>query len=264
MASISEFISNVGKLGFTKANRYELFVHPPIAVNNIREMGSQDLRFRVPSITLPQKSLATTETKVYGPVRQAPYSTTYDQLTFSIYLSEGLKEREWFENWMHYVIDYQDHKIRYSTEYNGKLKLLVFNEKDVLMSVHEFQDAFPLSIGEVSFAYGNDDVAQCQITMSYLKYSSETVLENRTTETGQFSSGYPANSPVSSLPFATLDQLAERAGRDYVGEFRTTVGNNIQGQVTNLQSQVSQRFQATQNQINNRISNLRSSFRIPF
>ena len=75
------------------------------------------------SVNLPSKSIATTETKVYGPVRQAPYSTTYDQLTFSMYLSKDLRERKSMENWMHYIVDYDNHKIRYLNDNYRQIKL---------------------------------------------------------------------------------------------------------------------------------------------
>lgn len=170
MGSITDFVSEINKTGFSRANRYEMVFVVPTAVNGLSPGLSRSLTYRIASVNLPSKSIATTETKVYGPVRQAPYSTTYDQLTFSMYLSKDLRERKSMENWMHYIVDYDNHKIRYLNEYKGSIYLSVFDEQDTRTAYYHFMEAFPLSIGEVSLAYANEDVAQCQITMSYRKY----------------------------------------------------------------------------------------------
>lgn len=170
MGSITDFVSEINSTGFSRANRYEMMFIVPTAVNGLSPGLSRSLTYRIASVNLPSKSIATTETKVYGPVRQAPYSTTYDQLTFSMYLSKDLRERKSMENWMHYIVDYDNHKIRYLNEYKGSIYLAIFDEQENQTASYHFMEAFPLSIGEVALAYANEDVAQCQITMSYRKY----------------------------------------------------------------------------------------------
>lgn len=172
MASIDDFIANISKDGLTQANRYELLITPPpvsflLSPNNF-------LKFRVPSITMPGKTIATTETKIYGPVRMAPYTTTYDQLTFNIYLSDNLYERDWFEDWFHQVIDFTTHKISYYDDYVApKAFLKTYDRNDEEKHSITFENLYPLSIGPVEYAYANEEPAQCQITMFYRKYRSE-------------------------------------------------------------------------------------------
>tara|TARA_B110000211_G_scaffold141438_1_gene161546 strand:- start:4165 stop:4821 length:657 start_codon:yes stop_codon:yes gene_type:complete len=177
MANVQDFVSELSESGFTKANRYELvFVAP--SMKNLMTAGDNtkiqnSLRYRCASVSLPSKSLATTETKIYGPVRKAPYTTTYEDLNISIYLSEDLSERTFFEDWMHYVIDYDTNRVRYFSDYSSSdLKLLTFNEAGQMTHQFEFEGAFPISIGEIQYSYANDEVAQIQIGIAYRKYIS--------------------------------------------------------------------------------------------
>ena len=172
MASIDDFIANIGSQGLTQANRYELRLTPP----NIGYLPSETnfLKFRIPSISLPGKSISTTETKIYGPIRMAPYTTTYDQLTFSVYLSENLYERDWFENWFHQVIDFNTHKISYYNDYVAPMaEFLTIDKRGKEVHKVRFENLFPITIGPVEYAYANEEPAQCQITMFYRKYRSE-------------------------------------------------------------------------------------------
>ena len=183
MASIDEFVANIGSGGFTHTNRYELTLQPPLG---LFFGSSRFLKFRVASVTMPGKTISTTETKIYGPVRMAPYTTTYDQLTFNLYLNEKLSERDWFENWFHQVIDYNTHKVSYYTDYIAKeANLITYNQSNEKTHKAIFTDLFPITIGPVEYAYGNEEVAQCQITMTYRKYRSEW-SENEEQDTREF------------------------------------------------------------------------------
>jgi len=177
MANVQDFVSEISQSGITKANRYELVFTAP-SMKNLVTAGDNtkiqnSLRYRVASVSLPSKSLATTETKIYGPVRKAPYTTTYEDLNISIYLSEDLSERSFFEDWMHYVIDYDTNRVRYFKDYSSSdLKLITYGESGQKTHQFEFEGAYPISIGEIQYAYANDDLAQIQIGIAYRRYIS--------------------------------------------------------------------------------------------
>ena len=177
MGNINTFIANVTKSGLSRANRYELLIAAPSisALGNFASISDSDfLRFRVKNVSLPGKSIATTETKIYGPIRLAPYNITYDQLSFSVYLSNNFRERTYFENWMHYVFDYDTNRLRYYKEYSSSdMKLMIMNEKNETTETYTFEESYPLSVGEVALAYENEEVATCDISMTYRKYIPE-------------------------------------------------------------------------------------------
>ena len=178
MANMDKFIANIKSGGLSRANRYELLITAPSisALGNFANNGgAEQLRYRCSTVSLPSKSIATSETKIYGPVRLAPYQITYDQLSFSVYLSDDFRERQYFEDWMHYVIDYDTHRIRYYKEYSASdMQLLVMDETNKVTNTYVFEESYPLSVGEVSMSYSNEEPATCDISMTYRKYISKT------------------------------------------------------------------------------------------
>ena len=171
MANMDKFIANIKKGGLSRGNRYELLITAPsiAALANFADNnGTEQLRYRVATVGLPSKSIATSETKIYGPVRLAPYQITYDQLSFSIYLSDDFRERQYFEDWMHYVVDYDTHRIRYYKDYSASdMQLLVMDETNKVTNTYVFEESYPLSVGEVSMSYSNEEPATCDISMTY-------------------------------------------------------------------------------------------------
>jgi len=175
MANIDTFIANITKGGLSRANRYELVITAPSisSLGNFAKgtLGDENFRFRVKNVSLPSKSIATSETKIYGAIRMAPYNITYDQLPLTVYLSDDFKERTYFENWMHYIFDYDTNRLRYYKEFSSSdMKLMVMNEQNQVTQTYTFEEAYPLSVGEVTLAYENEDVATCDISMTYRKY----------------------------------------------------------------------------------------------
>ena len=175
MANIDTFVANITKSGLSRANRYELVITAPSvsSLGNFSKgtLGDENFRFRVKNVSLPSLSIATSETKIYGPVRLAPYNITYDQLPFTVYLSDDFKERTYFENWIHYIFDYDSNRLRYYEAYSASdMKLMVMNEHNQVTETYTFEEAYPLSVGEISLAYENEEVATCDISMTYRKY----------------------------------------------------------------------------------------------
>ena len=185
MGNMNNFIANIKKGGLSRGNRYQLVITAPSipSLGNLSDSVAkgEQLRYRVSTVSLPGKSIATSETKIYGPVRLAPYQITYDQLSFSVYLSDDFRERQFFEDWMHYVVDYDTHRIRYYKDYSASdMQLQVMDETNKVTNTYVFEESYPLSVGEVSMSYSNEEPATCDISMTYRKYISKSSY----TETG--------------------------------------------------------------------------------
>jgi len=184
MTNVANFSAEILENGLSKGNRYELqIVAPSIVARQMPDSTDVErkMRFRVDSLQLPSKSLATTETKIYGPVRAAPYATTYEDLTFTVYCSNDLSERTYFENWMHYIINYDNNRVRYYADYSSSdMRVIVFDDTGAKTNSYIFDGAFPVALGALSLSYANDAPLQTEVTMSYRKYISENSYHVKT------------------------------------------------------------------------------------
>jgi hypothetical protein len=222
--SIETFKSNITQSGVTKANRYELRILAPPAAPGIGMDGRlRDIVARVDSVELPGKSLATTEVKYYGPPRKSPYGMTYEDLNFSIVLSSNLLEKEVFGAWMDYIFSYDDATLQYYKNYSTTIEFIAYGERDPSTPLYKvvFEEAFPLSIGSVQFAYGNDEFARLPVTFAYRKWGREELNAESKNNTP-----YPLPSGNES-----------RTGNKQLEAVARTIRNSIEGQIDRKISQ---------------------------
>lgn len=173
MFNPDSFTSSIQKGGLSRGNRYKLSISLPIDFASATGIV-RDITFRINSVDLPGKQIATNEVKIQGPVRKMPYATIFEDLNFSVMLSENLVERKLFSTWMDFAYDPSTSYVGY---YNNIVAPATFeaygqNSETSLYKL-KFQDAYPISIGGINFAYGNEDIAVLPVTMSYRKYELE-------------------------------------------------------------------------------------------
>ena len=194
--SINQFTSRVSN-DLLIPNKYTLKINlPPSAITSELNGMARDISLRIDSLELPGKNLATEEVQYYGPPRKTAYGMIYEDLTFNVYLSRDLKERDFFSAWMDLVFDYNTSHVSYYDEIKSKCTFESYDaslneeknvntspnvrnrlnatendelEKYVKYSV-DFEEAYPISIGQISYAYSAEDVARLPVTMAYRKW----------------------------------------------------------------------------------------------
>jgi hypothetical protein len=194
--SINQFTSRVSN-DLLIPNKYTLKINlPPAATGSGLSGMARDISLRIDSLELPGKQLATEEVQYYGPPRKSAYGMVYEDLTFNVYLSKDLKERDFFSAWMDLVFNYNTSHVSYYNEIISKCTFESYDaslneEKNVNTSSNvrnrlnatendqlenyvkysvDFEEAYPISIGTITYAYASDEIARLPVTMAYRKW----------------------------------------------------------------------------------------------
>ena len=80
-------------------NKYVMEIPAPPVLAGGDQNDLRQIAVRVSSLELPGKQLATSEVKYYGPFRKSPYATLYEDLNFTVMLSDDARERNYFTKW---------------------------------------------------------------------------------------------------------------------------------------------------------------------
>jgi hypothetical protein len=197
--SVADFASKVST-NLLVPNTYALVIPSPAAIQQSFGGMQENLTLRIDNLELPGKQLATDEVQYYGPPRKSAYGMIYEDLTFNVYLSKNLEERNFFSEWMDLAIDYDTAHVSYyddivtdckfysysrTADFGGKQatteivreRLGEFAKKELNefadFSV-TFEQAYPISIGQITYAYASDEVARLPVTMAYRKWKKFT------------------------------------------------------------------------------------------
>ena len=139
---------------------------------------SENLTLRIDNLELPGKQLATEEVQYYGPPRKSAYGMIYEDLSFNVYLSKDLKERDFFSAWMDLAFSYNTAHVSY---YDDVVKDCTFysydrssNQNQIQSTIDKvkgalgesekkelkdfsnysvtFEEAYPISVGQITYA----------------------------------------------------------------------------------------------------------------
>jgi len=194
--SIDNFTSRVSN-NLLIPNTYSLFIPYPSGLpTSLTDGMSENLTLRIDNLELPGKQLATEEVQYYGPPRKSAYGMIYEDLSFNVYLSKDLKERDFFSAWMDLAISYKTAYVSYyddivkectfysydrssdqnqiqstTDKVNKTLRDLSQKElKDLSNYSVTFEEAYPISIGQITYAYASEEIASLPVTMAYRKW----------------------------------------------------------------------------------------------
>lgn len=164
----------------------------------------RSLALRCDSITVPGRALSTAPFRIYGPARNMPYEQIYSgELTMSVILSEDLRERKFFEEWMGGVSSIYNYKMGFYNDYTTIVDVDVINRQDQGLYTFTLEEVYPKAIGDLQMGYDKDNEFMRQdITLSFRKYTP--------TYFGNSPNG-AANMP-QSLRGADIQRFVPRAG----------------------------------------------------
>ena len=130
-----------------------------------------DLKYRVDTAELPPRSLATIQDKIYGPIRNIPYNSTYVDTTMSFYCtSNGMLEKRFFDNWQDYINDAKSFDVKYWKDFTCNIELKAFNMKNETMYTCTFVEAYPMIVSGIQLSHANDEFARISVTFSFHKW----------------------------------------------------------------------------------------------
>jgi hypothetical protein len=217
--NIDTFINSLNKQGTVQTNKYEVKIaRPRIFVGN--EAIFEQLKYRAESVRVPGITLETTDVRRYGhDIRQkTPTNASYNDIGITFIEQDMNRISKFFYYWLDSIygfrsIDSGDTTVtvsnaggspntnlpgiltEYKDYYSTRIEIDVYNNSgDLSMSVI-LEDAFPISMGDVSLGW-SDRNSLYKLNVSF-SYSFITIR-------GQSNLGFARN---RSIPIAEIEPL---------------------------------------------------------
>lgn len=153
--------------GVARAYHYEL------------DVGDRAISFRAVNVSAPGRAVATAHTGVFGPLQEAVHSSIFTPITAQIILSPSHDERSFFTEWQDravpgvngdgsfsigYYNDYADYRL---------VQIKQYSEDGKLTKTIKLREAYPRSIGEISYSYMASEYATFAVTFQYRFYTEQ-------------------------------------------------------------------------------------------
>lgn len=224
--NIQNLTASLNKTGIAKSSHFE------VQITGVGETDlERDMMFRVSQASLPGRTISTSEYKIYGPVQKIPYGATYTDASFTISLSEDMREKEYFERWQEIIAGTNafgqgraKHSVEYYDTITGTVTIRHYGEAGQLSSIHTLQEAYPLVIGEVGLNWSDDAAAEMAITMAFKDYK---VVFNRSDQPGlgaSFGFSFGPGGFAASARLPGIGTISGSTGLGVTGNVNTPFG----------------------------------------
>jgi hypothetical protein len=131
--------------------------------------------------TLPTKSLATFEKTIYGPVKAMPYRMTFTEASMSFIMTDGMKEKKYFDAWQNKIVDQKNGNLGFFDDYVCDILIQKFgrtadNTDETPTYAVKLLDAWPSIVSEIQLSHsGGTEAMKLPVTFQYKKWESTDV-----------------------------------------------------------------------------------------
>jgi hypothetical protein len=151
---IQKFISSFTD-DLSKPSRFEVKINPPSVLSNI--ISSETLALRCENASLPGRTLATADQRIYGPTEKYPYQSTYEDITLTFIVTSSMVEKTLFNTWLDYINSPTTWNFEYKSNYATDILISQYDTSNREMHQVKLVDAFPILVSQLDLDWGNDD-----------------------------------------------------------------------------------------------------------
>lgn len=172
--NISQFSSNLNRLGTSKTSLFEVIITPPEALGT-EYISTRDLTFRASAVQLPQLDIAT---RTFYPQsigrgqRRATGLTEFNIIPIKFVVDANHNVVRFFHNWIRNIVNYDinggasgtnsvgmaSYEVGYKSDYSSQITINVYSDNiERITYRYELINAFPVNTPSLILDWNNTD-----------------------------------------------------------------------------------------------------------
>lgn len=181
---LQEFISSIHAEGIARTNYFEVIITPPefLSKTALSTATQRLITLRCQSVQLPEIDFQVLpyHEKVIGPGEQRVTGINpYKVIPMEFIIDKDLKIRQFFENWMQFIVNYGDfnnysaiqanqlpYEMSYKNEYAATIEIKVYpgglssdgrTNDSSEVKIYRLYNAYPVNMGNVNLNWGGGE-----------------------------------------------------------------------------------------------------------
>ena len=210
--NISDFVTQIGKSGLARSNRYSVEMVLPAST-----YGDNDYRKMLllcESIQLPGLNLNTTQIRTFGEIREMPYEFNFDPVQFNFYVDGDMVIKGIFDQWIQSVQKGNTRNFNYYKNYIADtIKIKVEDLKDDVKYIVTLYECYPKTVGAVQMGYDQKDIMKLNVTMQYKFWRSQVISRSEpvSVKTAPINQTFPEDETATNTVTTYTDAMGNIA-----------------------------------------------------
>lgn len=163
LMSIPKFVGHMNSNPLLIPNRYNINITSPVGT------FGQEISMNCIAVSVPSRSIATSDRYLYGPTTKVPYVEIFDDLAMTFRLSADMYERGLVDSWMD-KIGGQQYGAAYFDDIKGTAQVSILHRNNATMKTYNFFDVIPINISESSFSQDAEEPSTVTVQFAYHHY----------------------------------------------------------------------------------------------
>ena len=124
--SPSEFMTKAETMGgLSRRWKFSVSITPPAVFT----VPTGKIDFLAISVSMPEKSMATTEQRIYGINKTVPYETAYAPVLLTMMNPQDWSTRKFWDEWLDHIQNPSSKNMRYYKSMIGQIEIAVYDDK---------------------------------------------------------------------------------------------------------------------------------------
>lgn len=165
------------------------------------------------SASLPGRAISTNEHTTTKHATKTPYTFINDDITLTFLVTNDFYIKNLFEKWMKHVINDEDGKIYYKSQYASDMTITMLSLDGKMVHKVNLEKAFPIAFTAMELSNASESqVMRFTVTMTYDNFKSNTTYFTLASSLAEFKNALSFPNPLMpSLPFQPFGDLGDQA-----------------------------------------------------
>jgi hypothetical protein len=178
---LSEFISEVKTRGLANPNKFKVNIAVPKMMFGSSFYGGEwkMLQMFCDQAQLPDLNISTSQTRIYGEVREMPYENLYGNINMSFYVDSDYIVKDYFDRWILSITDSTTRHMNYYEDYiSPYIDIIMLNNNQSTVYGVKLFECYPKQMQAVSLDYASKEILKVSVSMNYKYWRSNLMTDN--------------------------------------------------------------------------------------
>ena len=166
--NINDFKSSF-QVDLARNSRFDVSIPVPLTLIPYVTSARQ-LNYRCENANLPGRTFATADQRTYGPVEKYPYLTTYNDLDLTFIVSDDMREKILFDEWIELINPKTTNNFSYKEEYSTDILINQYDLSNNLTYSAKIIKAYPMSMNQMDLDWSSDGYHKLMVTFAYTRW----------------------------------------------------------------------------------------------
>jgi len=170
------------RTGIAKANKFAVYMNLPLMSIDVGSIitnvisgnfnplqiinDPRDISLLCETVTMPGRSIATSEYMTNMKARKMPYGYISDDVSMTFLLTGDYYLKNVFDKWLEEIIDIKRKTVKYKDDYVSEIEIQQLNDQNIPVYSCKLLKAFPINISQIDLGNTSENTA-ARITVSF-------------------------------------------------------------------------------------------------